>query len=445
MKTSAWKTRLGSAHRGSVRRCALLAAIALAAALAALCLAACSSDGGGGSGATSGQFTGRDARDIAEFTTYVDEARELVKALDAEYAKDEEAELARTTADEFTQANEQYAAGDYAKAEELYESITKAYQRHFGANVNIVLAKLQQGKNEEALVQALACRLMYPDDGGVLLNVQTAAVACGFPLSLVDEALNDVHLEDGDTSVSMAIGNSNVDKEYEYNKVWDAIEVDLKDAAASAAAGESIDASELRSLLERTWLLAEDSPGDADTAALRAYLSAVAKQLGYSIDPDGSLEEAMIALETQPGEADAGPTLDSADLSFKEGTATSNVVPFPVADTELFELKITEIEQIASGTSVEYELSNKSSADFHLSIEAGEGWTVNGKDVAGSTPEVPVADPGKTVTGQIVLSGGSASAKDGVTSFSGQILVKTDGEGADGKGGLGKYSLRYDG
>lgn len=431
-------------------RWAAAATLALLACVLAFGLAACGDGGAGGS--KPGEFSGRTPRDISEFSTYMEKARELGEAIDADYKEDEEAELAASVAADFKDANAAYKDGDYAKAQAGYEAILDTYARHYGANVNLVLAMLQQGKNDEALTRALACASVFKEEGGPLLNVQTAAVACGFSLNDVEKALNDEY----GFEVSVLTSLDDVNDEYDYNKIWDAIEVDLGAASAEKGKGDEV-AVALGNLASNLLLWLDQWGDDPDAEALQEYLVAISTQLGYPIDSDVVGADALSAIKSiaEEGQASASSASSSADsssaassgnasASLKEGSATSNMTPFLVADNGLFKLTVTDCGYDNGGGKVKYELENKSGSGYDMFIVAGKKWTVDNRSVEGDKNSGPVAKPGETVKGSFGFVEKGKAYTGLVSSMKGDILVKTNGEGLDGDGDIGIFSVIYE-
>ena len=438
-------------------------------------LAACGGDSGPGedAGVKDGVFTGRVPRDIAEFDAYVQKAREASEAV-REYGEDEQAELAQSVNETFLAGNASYKDGDFGSAEQSYKSVLGDYDRHFGSNVNLALAELQQGKTDDALVQALECVFLYPDEGKVVLNVQTAAVACGFSLDEVDGALDSIIGEDGSTSLSAELSSANATDDYEYNRAWDEVEVNLKALADRVSGGDLSDTSELADLVDKIWMMDSDSVHDSDIFGLREYVAAVGTQLGYgelhaedlpadvvtdimtAADKAGASAEVSAsesadassssASESESSSSDASSSSSSgADIPHLEGTATSNTVPFLVAETEYFDLKITHVETGKKDATIEYELKNKSS-DYRLRISVLESWTVNDKAVGGGVLDQPIAEPDSTELGSIIFTDGKSTIKGPVESFSGTILVQaSEVTGPDDTFELASYALHFTG
>ena len=269
-------------------RISVLMIIVLAAV--ALSLSACGSGGG---------FEGRVARDASETSEYLTQAIDLAKSREAAVADvAEETALMDPVAEKFKSANEAYKSGDYAQAATLYQEVIEGHPRHFGANVNLSLAMLQEGKADDAFTQALTCAALFPDEGGALLNAQIAGVTCGFSAATVEDTIKKLFQEREKGSFESAIANSAVEKSYRYNKIWDAIEVDLQPGAAGQDASSAY--SELDSQL--TDLVHQDEV-DTDIAALNAYLHAVGSQLGYleessTASSAGQHAQAFRALDT---------------------------------------------------------------------------------------------------------------------------------------------------
>ena len=157
-------------------------------------------------------------------------------------AKAEEAQASRDRADAFVEANGLYRDGKYAEAQAAYDNILKIAPLHLGANVNLTLALLQQGEDDAALRQALACVSLFPDDAGTWINLQAAGVACGFSVA-------DVFQESwrrfgtGANNRAQLLEKAGLTDVAEFNRIWDAIEVDLREAAdkgADAGEGQAI-------------------------------------------------------------------------------------------------------------------------------------------------------------------------------------------------------------
>ena len=445
-------SRLRNLKRVPVRGLAVTMLVFLACMLA-FGLGACGNAGSAGS--KTGEFTGRTPRAISELSTYVEKARELAEEIDVDYKKDEEAELAASVASDFKDANTAYKDGDYAKAQTGYEAILKKYARHYGANVNLVLTLLQQGRNDDALTRALACATVFRAEGGPLLNVQTAAVACGFSLKDVEVALNDEY----GFEVSALTSIDDVDDEYEYNKIWDAIEVDLG-AASAKKDGDDAVAVAIGDLAGDLMLWNDKWGEDPDAEALQAYLTAGSKQLGYPIGSDLIGAEALSALKNLPNDDQASASASSASASaassdsaassgnattsLKEGSATGNKTPFLVADNGLFKLTVTDCRYENGGGKVLYELENKSGSGYDMFIEAGRKWTVDNRSVEGEKNSGPVAKPGETVKGNFGFVEKGRAYTGLVSSMKGDILVRTNGKGFDGDGGIGVFSVIYE-
>lgn len=274
-------------------------------------------------------FEGSEARDASELDAIVDEATTLATdRRDAVPDDAEEGELNAKVNNRFSKGNASYEEGDYAKAQERYEKILEIFPKHYGANVNLTLALLQQEKNDEALVQALACHALFADQAEPLLNVQVAGVTCGFAMDDLEDAMNRVAPSGSDNvELLRAKMDSTIADYYEYNKIWSNMETELhgaatgseEDAAATEseeaaateseetateseeaeAATESEDAAATESEEEekrtpreayndmdsRLDSLESVHSSDTDYSALHAYLFAVGLQLGYRYDP----------------------------------------------------------------------------------------------------------------------------------------------------------------
>ena len=253
-------------------RKSLLSVAALAFAVAcALALSAC-----GSAGSASGPFTGMQPRDAAEMEPFTSKALEIGIARQAALTSDvEEGEQSAVVADDFSKANNAYREGVYDKALQLYEAVLEKYPMHFGANVNLVLAQLQQGRNEDALTQALLCEYLFGEETGCALNVQAAGTACGFGEDAIDDAINTM-----DTYHSSDI-SVNPSADFAYNSLWNRIETVLYEAAKGDGANLSDLQVKYEVLVAEADELVTRNSDDADAAALRAYLQAVGEQLGF--------------------------------------------------------------------------------------------------------------------------------------------------------------------
>lgn len=210
-----------------------------------------------------------------------DKAKEDEKAEESKTkeSKNEESDEIEKTADAFSSANDEYRKGNYDKAESSYESIIGTHAKNYGANVNLVLALLQQGKNDEALEQALACVRIFESDEGTLLNAQVAGAACGFSASDVEEAITDMYTSTKNgSSPSSKIKDSNNKQYYSYNKLWSDIETELHDDPSKSVYDG------LKDSLEK---IKKKLTDDEDVEHLEAYLDAVGVALGL----DGASSE----------------------------------------------------------------------------------------------------------------------------------------------------------
>ena len=377
-----------------------------------------------------GLFEGREARDISEMKPYKEKALENAEQCRAVHYEDkEEAELTVESAEDFEEANAQYKEGDYRQAQKGYEKILKAYPLHYGANVNLTLALLQQEKNEEALVQALCSLSLFPTDDGIPLNVQTAAVASGF---LADDAL-----EIGDEVISESDGGSEVatkrEHELAYNRLWDRVETELWKAAHGKGSDkqnrEAYEAlhKELSEMMDSGEL-----SDDKDAQALLAYLEAAGEQLGLTTQEkdadeakeDASTEEAAEEKEAAEDEAakkddadakdteaakddaakkdsaddkDAKDTADAKKPSIDFSTVEPHVgLPYVVMDDELCTIIFTGYHMGSEHPVAEFALLNKTS-DKRLRMEA-EDARANGIDVEDFSGAWVSADPGEQAT-----------------------------------------------
>ena len=261
--------------------------------------------------AQKGRFEGREARDISEMKSFKEKALENAKQRKSvQNAEKDEATLVDELDTDFENANKKYRKGDYAQAQKGYEKVLKTHPKHYGANVNLTLALLQQEKGEEALVQALSSLALFPGDDGIPLNVQTAAVACGFT---AEDALKT-----GAEVVSESEGGTGVsDKrahDLAYNRLWDRIETELW-AAAHATDGDKQIREKYEALhKELSEEVEKNLSDDKDAQALLAYLEAVGKQIeaGGQGESDGDKKDDSSAKDTKAEEAkDSGKAKDT--------------------------------------------------------------------------------------------------------------------------------------
>lgn len=261
-------------------KCAFVLAVALAMALA---LAACGQ--GGGQGGAGGRFQGFDARSVDELANLADAAMAEANSLEKDDADSQQEAKASS---EFQNGNTHYRAGDFAKASAAYQEALEYDPKNHGANVNLTLSLLHENRDDEAFAQALRCVALFPDDAGCLLNAQVAGTACRFSAVDLDNWLEIIVEERGNTSVSMVLtpthngsGNNMVwDEVYTYNAIWNRIETELYPGEKTWENAVEIDP--LDAYLELKESLSWLDPEDDDVAALQAYLDAVAFQLDLS-------------------------------------------------------------------------------------------------------------------------------------------------------------------
>ena len=185
----------------------------------------------------------------------------------------------KDVASAFAKANDLYRNGDYAGAKSAYNEVLGSYPAHFGANVNLTLAELQLQENEDALVQALTCIALFPDDQGCLLNAQAAGVACGFGTGDLEDIITRIE-DDKGTSRAIEIVKADAgdySDSYRYNNLWSNIDqglylVNKGDMGYDEGLADLI--AELDEFEERT--------NDPQAAQLHAYLDAVMRQLGMA-------------------------------------------------------------------------------------------------------------------------------------------------------------------
>ena len=419
--------------RNSRRLAALMAAVAVVFGLAA-----CGGSGGSGTAPEEAAvyavdikqpFTGREVRDAAELDKYVEDAVALYKKRQGRMAKDaEESELATKYNPKFEQANESYASGDYEQAVKLYRSILKSDPFHYGASVNLTLALLQQEKNDDALVQALSCLAISPDEEGIALNIQAAGVACGFSTEDLEGAM-DATLEKLD--IQSSINKENRDDRftslYAYNKLWDRIETELyqgnaeqqqDEAEEATEAEESTEASKETEASEATEeSSAENTPadtalannraydslnhdmedlvnemsGDTDATALHAYLYVVGLQLGCEADPN--LIEPM------------------------------RTMPYIAVDSDICTIDIKKLTSVDDGWRLDFDLTNKLT-DEKMSIGHGGLWLVNGNEARTHLSQV-VLEPGETKSLTLELDRMGDTGEQEATSLLGTFVISS--------------------
>lgn len=351
-------------------------------------------------------FKGREKRDPSELEEYVQKALETDEGRRAESGKDDEEKQTAKLAEEFTDANDAYRAGEYQKAQEGYEQVLESYGEHYGANVNLALALLQQEKNDEALVQALACVTLFPEDEGTLLNVQTAGVACGFTTEdvLGEAALAVAHAARADSKLS-----TGMEAEQKYNQLWDDIETELYDVAQGKA---SNGAYVYESLLASADELASELSNDEDAQYLRAYLVAVGTQLGLADDEATEVDNATESkAESKEDKATSAKSESKAvnDTKAKDekktasesaqedvdlaGANTHVGLPYVVADDEVCTIVFTGYHMASENPVAEFEFINNSDEKLHFS--AAKNVTGNGVEIENLSAAWPTVEPGE--------------------------------------------------
>ncbi len=277
--------------------------VAVAAAVLAFALSACGNSQNGMSGdeaIQAEQEAAAEAEQAQEERPYEGYAPrdfdELLMNMDAmiseaEMAKEEASEkessseeLASQWADLFARANSEYREGNYFDARNSYQTILANDPLHYGANVNLTLALLQYGDEEEALKQALKCVYLFPDDKGCLLNAQVAATACGYGQSDIVEVLDETIIAAGGEGVFSLL---NEDEEgfneyygsFTYNNIWNSIETDLYEAQQES---DSRASEEYASIEESIQYQLEQYPEDSDSEQLLAYIEAVGESTGLA-------------------------------------------------------------------------------------------------------------------------------------------------------------------
>ena len=365
-------------------------------------------------------FTGREPRDPAELGLIVDEALKLVDQRRGKTKADsEETELAKKVNKKFNKANEAYREGDYVAAQEGYEGVLSTYPLHFGANVNLTLALLQQEKNEEALAQALSCMDISPEEG-VVLNVQAAGVACGFSADDLEPAMDQMLESVGRASYGDKGGYvDEYGSQYLYNKVWDNIETLLRveDAPVEEGSGDAEEAKEKTAeeaeveaaeeaveeedadkrtkyqiydaISTDMKVLESDLPDDTDVQALSAYLYVVGLQLGYEADP--KLIEPVHSM------------------------------PYIAVDNDLCTIRVVDLTgKKGEQRLLNFEVTNKTE-DTTFAIGKGTKWWFNEHDPLTHMASTQIA-PGEV--GDVILETGYSGDED-ITSIMGTIVVSS--------------------
>lgn len=360
-------------------------------------------------------FEHRDPRSSDDLSVIAKDAATHATDLKKQMKSDaEETELAKKVNADFKKANEAYRSGDYAAAQSGYENILVTYPLHYGANVNLALALLQQERNPQALMQALTCANLFPKDGAILLNVQAAGVGCGFAMEDLEEVMHDLVAAEALDEVETG---GEYEQYYAYNTIWDRIDTELESATAmpasratsgDGAAGEAADEAAVEEASESTRrgdskayerLVSDlddlvERDGDDDLMALSAYLYAVGLQLGYEADP--SLVDPV------------------------------HTMPYVAVDSPLCTIRVVDLAKQGSDWNIEFEVTNKTE-DVHMGIGRGKTWIVNGKEVAPRIDEMHVS-PGKTSDMTLRITGGDLGAAGDVTSFAGTLVVSSQME-----------------
>lgn len=260
-----------------------LALVLVVALVAALGLTACGQ--GGGQGVADVQFEGFDARSVDELGNLAEAAMAEADSLEEDDADSQQEAKASSG---FHTGNTHYRAKNYAKASEAYLEALEYDPKNHGANVNLTLSLLQEGRDDEAFAQALRCVALFPEDAGCLLNAQVAGTACRFSDVDLDIWLDIMVSERGDTSLSYVLtpglsstGDDMVWYEaYTYNALWNRIETELYPGEKTWENAVEIDPHD--AYLELKESLSRLDPDDDDVAALQSYLEAVTNQLGLS-------------------------------------------------------------------------------------------------------------------------------------------------------------------
>ena len=250
---------------------------AVLAMIFALGLCAC-----GGSGSSGpGQYSGYETRGGAEIVPIRDAAIELGKQRAEAMPSDlTDGKMNEQAKDAFNAANELYRTGKFGEAASAYEAIITEYPKHFGANVNLTLALVQQQKGDDALKQALTCVYLFPGSDGVLLNAQVAAADAKFAWDDVASQITSILDEAGASAktISDILERGSLSDSYDYNELWMLIETDLADYQSMGSDAKTHTYAEITERLNA--LLDKGMTNSEDGEALAAYVEAVGTQLG---------------------------------------------------------------------------------------------------------------------------------------------------------------------
>ena len=367
-----------------------------------------------------GLFEGREARDISEMKQYKEKALENAKQSRAvNHADKEEAELVEDLAEDFDEANALYRKGDYKQAQKAYEKILKTYPQHYGANVNLTLALLQQEENEEALVQALCSLSLFPTDGGIPLNVQTAAVASGFMADDAMEIAEEVVSESDDSNAKLSKKRKH---ELAYNRLWDRIETELW-KAANGKGSDKQNREAYEALHEE--LSKEIESGlsdDEDAQALLAYLEAAGEQLGLTAqdesteDKDTKDEQQNTTTSSTTSTKESKETKTDSSKTSETKAEKANIdfstvephvgLPYVVLDDEDCTIIFTGYHMGTENPVAEFSMFNKT-PNKRLRMEATDAHA-NGIEIENFSGAFVYVDPGEQGSGW-----GSFFGKDG--------------------------------
>lgn len=390
-----------------------------------------------------------EGRKPADNSTLDDIVAAASKTLDDNQAKvksdTEETELAAKVNADFKKANDAYKAGDYASAQAGYEAVLKTYPLHYGANVNLTLALLQQEKNLEALQQAFVCVGLAPGDGAPLLNVQAAGVACGYSMEDLEDAMDTmVQFRNDPSFKERATPEGEYEHFYAYNKIWDRIETDLYDGAqawkeSSATAAES--EAEVEAPAEEKAVKAEESAVQAEEAAAAQAEEAAAEE---AMAEEGQVDRATTSkayerldkeladLEDElPDDKDvlalraylfaAGLQLGlEADPALIEPMDT---IPYIAVDDSVCTIRVRELTKQNGEWHVMMEVTNKTEGDT-LGVGRGKTWLINDMEVTPIINEISIT-PGLMEDVTLIVPDDSGAFEDGVTSIAGTIVVSS--------------------
>ena len=199
-------------------------------------------------------------------------------------------------ADRFATANGVYRSGDYMQAMTLYENILTDDPLHYGANVNLVLARLNYGDETMALQQALKCVYLFSGDPGCYLNAQAAGSACEFGARDIDDTIEQVVYIAGEHDMNEVLDGFGDDYRvpFDYNTLWTRIETELYTPVLTS------DYSAFDEIETSAYYLYNMHPDSVDAQQLLAYVNEVGVMIGAR-DRDASIPSGMEDSATEDG------------------------------------------------------------------------------------------------------------------------------------------------